>query len=88
LKKKIVSLQNDLDTLRKNSQNVVKLAKERESLKFKVANLRSDLIQTRERNEKLEKDKMLHWFFAGAAVFFLGFLSSRIFIRKKNKLTF
>jgi SH3 domain protein len=88
LKKKIAALQIQLDTLRENSQNVVKLAKERESLQFKVANLRSDLVQTRELNEKLKKDKMLHWFFAGAAVFFLGFLSSRIFIRKKSKLTF
>ncbi len=88
LKKQIISLQNQLDTLRKNSKNVVELAKERESLKLKVANLQSDLAKTRERNEKLEKEKMMHWFFAGAAVFFFGFLSSKIFVRKKSKLSF
>jgi SH3 domain protein len=88
LKEKVTLLQNQLDVLKKNSQNIIQITKERDRLKVEAATLQSDLAGSRELNKKLEMDRMLHWFFAGAAVFFLGFLTSKIFARKKSKLTF
>ncbi len=88
LEKKLISLQNRLATLTKTPDNVVQLVKERDHLKKQVSSLRYDLTKIQEKNKKLEMNKMLHWFFAGAAVFFLGLLSSKFWGRKKSKLTF
>lgn len=88
LKEKVAILQNQLEILRKNSKNVIQITKERDRFAAEVATLQSDLTQSRDLNKKLEKDKMLHWFFAGAIVFFLGFLTSKLFVRRKSKLSF
>lgn len=88
LKQQVASLQKQLETLRKNSKNIIQITDERDRLTREASSLQSDLVSSRERNKKLEKEYRLHWFLAGAAVFFLGFLSSKLFFRRKSKLSF
>ncbi len=88
LQQKVISLQNQLDTLSANSKNIIAITKERDRSAAEVVSLQTELVKIRQINKTLETDRMLHWFLAGAAVFFLGFLSSKLFTRKKSKLSF
>ena len=88
LKEKAASLQSQLDTLTNNSKNIIEITNERDRLASEVGALKTELAGVRLVNQKLESDKMYSWFFAGAAVFFVGLLSSKIFTRRKSKLTF
>ena len=88
LKEKVASLQNKLETLTNNSKNIINITDERDNLAGQVETLRTEAARNTLLNQKLESDKMFSWFFAGAAVFFVGLLSSKIFTRRKNKLTF
>jgi len=88
LKEKIATLQNKLDVLTSNSKDIINITKERDSLASEIEPLRTELTRTKELNQKLEAEKMIYWFFAGAVVFFIGLLSSKIFTRRKNKLSF
>jgi SH3 domain protein len=88
LKEKIASLQDKLDVLTSNSNNIINITKERDSLASEIEPLRTELAKTKELVHKQEAENMLYWFFAGAVVFFIGMLSSKIFTRKKNKLSF
>jgi SH3 domain protein len=88
LKEKVASLQEKLDVLTSNSKDIINITKERDSLASEIEPLRTELARTKELNQTHEAENMLYWFFAGAAVFFIGLLSSKIFTRKKNKLSF
>ena len=88
LKEKAASLQSQLDTLTNNSKNIIEITRERDRLASEIGDLKTELAGVRLVNQQLESDKMYSWFFAGAAVFFVGLLSSKIFTRRKSKLTF
>jgi len=88
LKEKASVLQNKLDVLTSNSRDIINITNERDSLVREIETLKTELAKIEILNQKLESDKMFSWFFAGAAVFFVGFLSSKIFTRRKSKLTF
>ena len=88
LKEKVATLQNQLDVLTSNSKNIIEITNERDRLVSEIGTVKTELVGVRILNQKLESDKMYSWFFAGAAVFFVGLLSSKIFTRRKNKLTF
>jgi SH3 domain protein len=88
LKEKVVSLQNKLDVLTNNSKDIINITNERDSLSREIEIVKTELASMQKFNQKLENDKMFSWFFAGAAVFFVGLLSSKIFTRRKSKLTF
>jgi SH3 domain protein len=88
LREKVVSLQNKLDVLTSNSKNIINITNERDGFASEIEILKTELARIQKLNQKLENDKIFSWFFAGAAVFFVGLLSSKIFTRRKNKLTF
>ena len=88
LKEKVAALQNQLDVLTSNSKNIIDITNERDRLANEIGAVKTELAGVRLLNQKLESDKMYSWFFAGAAVFFVGLLSSKIFTRRKSKLTF
>lgn len=88
LKEKNLMLKTKLEAITKNSSNIVEITDERDNLKKEIGTLQSDLAKTREQIHNLQTDRMLHWFFAGAGVFFLGFLSCKFSTRKRSKLSF
>jgi len=88
LKEKNASLQNDLDTLMKNSKNIITITRERDDLAGQTASLRAELAKVQKVNQNLQSHAMVDWFIAGAFVFFAGLLSSKFFTRKKSKLSF
>lgn len=88
LKEKIASLQNKLDILTNNSKDIINTTKERDSLASEIETLRTELAKSKDVNQTREAENRLYWFFAGAAVFFIGLLSGKVFTRKKNKLSF
>jgi SH3 domain protein len=88
LKGKVVSLQNKLDDLTKNTRDIINITNERDRLASEAENIKAELSRLQKLNQTFKTDKMFYWFFAGAAVFFIGLLSSKIFTRKKSKLTF
>jgi hypothetical protein len=88
LKEKIALLQNKFDTLTRNSQDIINITKERDSLVNEIGAIRTELLKIKDHNRKGETENLIYWFFAGAIVFFIGLLSSKIFTRKKNKLSF
>jgi SH3 domain protein len=88
LKEKIASLQNKLDVLTSNSKDIINITKDRDSLAGEIESVRTELAKARELNQAREGENILYWFFAGAAVFFIGMLSGKVFTRKKNKLSF
>jgi uncharacterized protein YgiM (DUF1202 family) len=88
LREKIATLQNQLDILTNNSKDIINISKERDTLVSEIEPLRTELTRMKEINQKLEAQKMMYWFFAGAAVFLIGMLSSKIFTRRKKKLSF
>jgi SH3 domain protein len=88
LKEKVTTLQNQLDTLTSNSRDIINISKERDTLVNEIGPLRTELTRIKENNQKHEAEKMIYWFFAGAAVFLIGMLSNKIFTRKTKKLSF
>jgi SH3 domain protein len=88
LKEKIAVLQNKLDVLTGNSKDIINITKEKDALADEVGLSRTELSKVKERNRKLENENQVYWFLSGALVFFIGLLSSKLFTRKKNKLSF
>ena len=88
LREKATLLQTQLDTLTENSKSVIEITSERDSLRAQVTTLQADLTKVQDMYNRLIINKTLRWFFAGAIVFFLGLLSSKLSLRKKSKLSF
>jgi SH3 domain protein len=88
LKEKNAALQNDLNGMTKNSKSIVAITKERDDLKNAMASLQAETDRTRNPNQDGQSSSMIIWFIAGAAVFFAGLISSRMFTRRKSKLSF
>jgi SH3 domain protein len=64
------------DTLASQSENVVKIANERDFLLQKNKKLSSELKTVKQENEKIADSRMIRWFLAGGGVFFFGWISS------------
>ncbi len=70
--------------LQEKSKNVVKLADEREMFEKENVSLTSEVKTLREENDQLLLTGVIKWFFAGAGVFFFGWMIGKISRKKKR----
>ncbi|ALC17439.1 SH3 domain protein [Desulfuromonas soudanensis] len=71
--------------LRRQSENVVALAEERDRLRTENEALGTEAATLRQENETMLRTGMIRWFLAGAGVFFVGWLAGKL-SRKKNRV--
>jgi SH3 domain protein len=73
------------DTLASQSENVVKIANERDFLLQKNKKLSSELKTVKQENEKIADSRMIRWFLAGGGVFFFGWIIGKISRKKRSR---
>jgi SH3 domain protein len=73
------------NTLVAQSENVVKIAKERDQLLQKNKKLVASFKELQEKNEKFAFSRMIKWFLAGGGVFFFGWLIGKISRKKRSR---
>jgi SH3 domain protein len=83
-KAKIISgLRQEIDRLKTESKDVIKLLNERDNLKTLNAKLNTEAEHLRKENSRLKRLQILWWFLAGAGVFFIGWITGRVSRKKK-----
>ena len=73
------------NTLVAQSENVVKIARERDQLLQKNKKLTASVKELQKKNEKFADSKMIKWFLAGGGVFFFGWLIGKISRKKRSR---
>ncbi len=71
------------NALFKDSEDVIDLVKERDTLKASNSSFQTETAQLLEENEKLKFRQMIWWFFAGGGVFFVGWIVGKISRQKR-----
>jgi len=74
------------NTLLSQSENVIKIAAEKDRLLKENKILRAETQELRKKNEKMENSKMIKWFLAGGGVFFFGWMIGKISRKKRSRL--
>lgn len=82
--KQLQELTAKYNALKKNSQQVVALVKERDQLKSENEQLSSEAEKLRNEEARTLYTGMIQWFLAGGGVFFFGWLLGK-FSRKKRR---
>ncbi len=72
------------NALFKDSKDVIKLVKERDSLKASYSTLQTETKQLQIDNDKLKQSQMIWWFVAGGCVFFVGWIIGKISRQKRH----
>ncbi|MBW2472459.1 MAG: hypothetical protein JRE18_10305, partial [Deltaproteobacteria bacterium] len=68
------------------SEDVIKLAAEREKLLKENVKLTAGIKELRKENKKMADSKMIKWFLAGGGVFFFGWIIGKISRKKRSRL--
>ncbi len=84
LKNERIATEN-YDTLVAQSENVVKIAKERDYLLQENKKLATAMKAALEKSEKIADSRMIKWFLAGGGVFFFGWLIGKISRKKRSR---
>jgi len=74
------------NTLMAQTENVVKIAQERDQLLQKNKKLSTGIKELRNENEKISNSRMIKWFLAGGGVFFFGWIIGKISRKKRSRL--
>jgi len=74
------------NTLLSQSENVIKIAAEKERLLKENKILAAEAQELRKENEKMANSKMIKWFLAGGGVFFFGWIIGKISRKKRSRL--
>jgi len=74
------------NTLLSQSENVIKIAAEKERLLKENKKLTAGIQELRKENEKMVDSKMIKWFLAGGGVFFFGWIIGKISRKKRSRL--
>jgi SH3 domain protein len=82
-RQELKKVNNEYQTLLKNSENIVNLAAENEQLIEQNNVINSEMLILREENQSFHRSNMIQWFLAGGGVFFGGWLVGKI-SRKKS----
>jgi SH3 domain protein len=83
-RQELKKVNNEYQTLLKNSENIVNLAAENEQLIEQNNVINSEMLILREENQSFHRSNMIQWFLAGGGVFFGGWLIGKI-SRKKSR---
>jgi SH3 domain protein len=73
------------DTLVAQSENVVKIAKERDQLLKDNKKLKSDFKALQNKKEKFPDPRMIKWLLAGGMIFFVGWIAGKISRKKRSR---
>ena len=73
------------NTLVAQSENVVKIAKERDQLLQKNKKLVASVKELQKKNEEFADSRMIKWFLAGGGVFFFGWIIGKISRKKRSR---
>ncbi len=74
------------NTLLSQSENVIKIAAEKDRLLKENKKLGAGIQELREKNEKMKDSRMIQWFLAGGGVFFIGWIIGKISRKKRSRL--
>jgi SH3 domain protein len=74
------------NTLLSQSENVIKIAAEKDRLLKENKILKAGIQELRKENEKMEDSRMIKWFLAGGGVFFFGWIIGKISRKKRSRL--
>jgi SH3 domain protein len=74
------------NTLLSQSENVIKIAAEKDRLLKENKIIKAEIQELRKENEKMEDSKMIKWFLAGGGVFFFGWMIGKISRKKRSRL--
>lgn len=83
--KELKTVTEEYADLRRQSENVVALAEDRDRLRTENEALGAEAVTLRQENETMLRTGMIRWFLAGGGVFFVGWLAGKI-SRKKNRV--
>jgi SH3 domain protein len=83
--KELKTVTEEYADLRRQSENVVALAEDRDRLRTENEALGTEVATLRQENETMLRTGMIRWFLAGGGVFFVGWLAGKL-SRKKNRV--
>jgi SH3 domain protein len=72
-------------TLETQSKNVVAIAADRDDLQQRNIKLETEVMELRQKSEKLADTRMIKWFLAGGGVFLFGWIAGKISRKKRSR---
>lgn len=84
LSKELQEATGKYDRLVADSGDVIKIAKERDTLSKENARLDAENSELLKKNDRLLKKNMIYWFLAGGGVFLFGWIAGQISKKKKR----